>query len=290
MSFKDILLMCFGNLRRRKGRTFLSVLGVVVGCASIVCMVSIGVGISKSQEQWLNNMGDLTAIDVYVNYGGTAKLDDSFVSQLKTNEKVNFVAAKTSPDEIIDTQLSAGGNNRYVAQYSTISGYDEEALSNLGFQMVEGELPTKKGTVAIGQYFEYVLADSRRSEGKNTISRYDPNTYEQYADDEMPDPYVNLMNNTLTLGVRDENGNVVYSEEYKVVGKVKSDNNIDYASEEGVIMNSTDLKAFIKNACAATGAKNSGSSYSEVKVYATDINNVSRCKKKLTEWVTKRVA
>ena len=273
MSLKDILLMCFSNLMRRKGRTFLSVLGVIVGCASIVCMVSIGVGISKSQEAWLDDMGDLTAIDVYVNYGGTAKLDDSFVSQLKTNEKVNFVAAKTSPDDL-DLQVSAGNNDIYVAQYYTISGYDEETLDKLGFEMVDGELPTKKGTVAIGQYFEYILTDTRRPEGKNTISRYDPDTYEQYADDELPDPYIKLVGNTLTIGARNEDGNIVYSEEFKVVGRVKSDNNIDYASDEGIIMNSTDLKAFIKNAGSATGTK-STNSYSSVKVYATDINTVS---------------
>ena len=34
MSLTDLLKMCAQNLRRRKGRTFLSVLGVVVGCCS----------------------------------------------------------------------------------------------------------------------------------------------------------------------------------------------------------------------------------------------------------------
>jgi ABC-type antimicrobial peptide transport system permease subunit len=90
----------------------------------------------------------------------------------------------------------------------------------------------------------------------------------------LPDPYIKLVGNTLTIGARNEDGNIVYSEEFKVVGRVKSDNNIDYASDEGIIMNSTDLKAFMKNAGSATGTK-STNSYSSVKVYATDINSVS---------------
>ena len=41
MRFADILKMCFDSLSRRKGRTILTVLGVFIGCTSIIVMVSI---------------------------------------------------------------------------------------------------------------------------------------------------------------------------------------------------------------------------------------------------------
>lgn len=63
MRFSDIWKMCSENLRRRKGRTFLTVLGVFIGCCSIIVMVSIGIGMTESQNQMLQNMGDLTIID-----------------------------------------------------------------------------------------------------------------------------------------------------------------------------------------------------------------------------------
>ena len=48
MSLIDLLRMSSGNLKRRKLRTFLTVLGVVIGTASIVVMISLGLGMQKS--------------------------------------------------------------------------------------------------------------------------------------------------------------------------------------------------------------------------------------------------
>ncbi len=59
MRFADILRLCRQNLLRRKSRTVLTVLGVVVGCCSIVLMVSLGAGINEQNERMLESMGDL---------------------------------------------------------------------------------------------------------------------------------------------------------------------------------------------------------------------------------------
>ncbi|MFV0314121.1 MAG: ABC transporter permease, partial [Anaerotignum sp.] len=48
MSTRDLLSMALRNLLKRKLRTFLTVLGVVIGTASIVVMVSIGIGMNES--------------------------------------------------------------------------------------------------------------------------------------------------------------------------------------------------------------------------------------------------
>ena len=57
MRLADIGRMCIDNLKRRKGRTILTVLGVFIGCTSIVVMVSIGIGMKESQDQMLESMG-----------------------------------------------------------------------------------------------------------------------------------------------------------------------------------------------------------------------------------------
>ena len=44
MNFMDLLRMSGSNLRRRKLRTFLTVLGVIIGTTSIVVMISLGLG------------------------------------------------------------------------------------------------------------------------------------------------------------------------------------------------------------------------------------------------------
>ena len=48
MRFLDLLRMSSSNLLRRKLRTVLTVLGVVIGTASIVVMVSLGLGLRKT--------------------------------------------------------------------------------------------------------------------------------------------------------------------------------------------------------------------------------------------------
>ena len=62
MRFSDLLTMSVNNLFRRKLRTFLTVLGVVIGTASIVVMVSIGIGLKEFTIKQYSSYGSLTAI------------------------------------------------------------------------------------------------------------------------------------------------------------------------------------------------------------------------------------
>ena len=64
MRWIDLLRMSSGNLRRRKLRTFLTVLGVVVGTASIVVMISLGLGMQQSLYREIEQSGGMTAITV----------------------------------------------------------------------------------------------------------------------------------------------------------------------------------------------------------------------------------
>ena len=64
MVFFDIFQMSVKNLYRRKGRTLLTVSGVVIGCCAIVIMVSLGIGMKEAQEKMLAQMGNLTRITV----------------------------------------------------------------------------------------------------------------------------------------------------------------------------------------------------------------------------------
>lgn len=59
MSWIDLLRMSASNLKRRKLRTFLTVLGVVIGTASIVVMVSLGLGLQKSVYDEMEQSGGL---------------------------------------------------------------------------------------------------------------------------------------------------------------------------------------------------------------------------------------
>ena len=62
MRFLDLLRMSSSNLWKRKVRTVLTVLGVVIGVASIVVMISLGLGLSRTQMEQMESYGSLTQI------------------------------------------------------------------------------------------------------------------------------------------------------------------------------------------------------------------------------------
>ena len=65
MKWIDLLRMSGGNLKRRKLRTFLTVLGVVIGVSSIVVMLSLGIGLQESiTNEVTNQVGGATTIQV----------------------------------------------------------------------------------------------------------------------------------------------------------------------------------------------------------------------------------
>ncbi|MEZ4508589.1 MAG: ABC transporter permease [Eubacteriales bacterium] len=64
MQINDLLATAFLNLWRRKLRAFLTVLGMVIGVASIVVMVSLGIGIRQATIENFAGTGSLTTIRV----------------------------------------------------------------------------------------------------------------------------------------------------------------------------------------------------------------------------------
>lgn len=90
MRFLDLLTMSVNNLRRRKLRTFLTVLGVVIGTASIVVMVSLGIGLNNFTMETIKSSGSLTAIEIY-NYQGMHG-DDGAEENFMTDETIKSFA------------------------------------------------------------------------------------------------------------------------------------------------------------------------------------------------------
>ena len=82
MRFLDLLLMSVNNLRRRKLRTALTVLGVIIGTASIVVMVSLGIGLKELNMELIQSYGSLTSINVRADryYGEDSKTEPNYLT------------------------------------------------------------------------------------------------------------------------------------------------------------------------------------------------------------------
>lgn len=81
MKFVDLLAMSLKNLSRRKLRTALTVLGVVIGTASIVVMVSLGIGLSEMNRELISSYGSLTEINVENPYNGDSTKDPLYLTE-----------------------------------------------------------------------------------------------------------------------------------------------------------------------------------------------------------------
>lgn len=280
MKLNDIIKICLQNLLRRKSRTVLTVLGVVVGCCAIVTMLSIGIGVQNSQQIMLEGMGDLTLIQVYGN-GEKAKLNDEAIRKFQNLPNVDVALGKTSLNNI-GFNIYAGDNDRYQVNWASIVGINQDAIEKFGFELIEGSFPKEKHQVLAGQYTAYNFMDTERPEGSNMIDlwaykyQYNPDTGEyEYNDnpDNLPDPYVNLCGSKLKMEYYSyDDYEKKLTEEFTVSGVVKQDYNKDYATSDGFIFLTSDLQALSKTLFPQN---NKEQTYSEIYVKAMDISNVA---------------
>ena len=102
MKISDLIKMGLRNLGRRKARTALTVIGVVIGTISIMLMVAIGQGLNYNFEQQIMENGSMTIITIYANSYSMdedgnyqqrkQKLDDGLVKQIKEISHVRAVS------------------------------------------------------------------------------------------------------------------------------------------------------------------------------------------------------
>lgn len=142
MKFRDLLRMSSSNLWKRKVRTILTVLGVVIGVASIVVMISLGLGLSRSLMEQYESYGSLTQIQVNAPYDmgndseqEAKRLNDSLAEELSRMEHVESV----SPVLQVSALAVYGGYQGYL----NIQGMPLDALQEMGIEIGEGALPSK---------------------------------------------------------------------------------------------------------------------------------------------------
>ena len=271
MKHDDLLRMCLQNLFRRKTRTILTVLGVLIGCCSIVIMVSLGIGMKESQEKLLAQMGDLTIITVNAPQGGKGKvkLDEDLLKRLKVISGVEAVTPKQSLEA--DTiRLITGTGKRYQADWTSVVALDTGAMEKIGYRITEGQAPRRSGEAAIGQYLAYSFKDTLRPEGRNTVDRWSGDWDENGNLTNVPPPYFDPMKGTLTLEIETENKKV--SMELKPVGVTKEDYSKGSETSDGIMISLSDMRKLLDK---LQGGRKKAVPYDSILVKVTDISRVA---------------
>ena len=155
MNRRDMIDMALRNLWKRRLRTALTVLGVVIGTASIVVMVSIGIGMNKGFASQLENWGSLQVIDVYPSGGMEYDKATDSMKQTKKQDELNAKAVESfrqmehveAVSPVINEYLYLV-TGKLVADASII-GIEPGAMTALGYQVAEGRALTEEDSKAI---------------------------------------------------------------------------------------------------------------------------------------------
>ncbi|SDK24303.1 ABC transporter permease [Natronincola ferrireducens] len=155
MNNSDLLKMALGNLWRRKTRTFLTILGVIIGTSSIVIMLSLGIAMDRSFKEQLSQMGNLNTIEVY-NHGyyddsmgsrqnRQTSLDEQAVAGFKQIPGVEAVM----PIKSAHYKMGAGRMVGYVS----VMGIDPNVMEAFDFKVDQGRLlmTTDKDAIVFGK-------------------------------------------------------------------------------------------------------------------------------------------
>ncbi len=153
MRISDLLIMGFRNLRRRKARTALTVIGMVIGTISIVVMISIGVGVNQSFRDSVLENGGMTLIHMSAN---SWDMDDNGNYTSTTQNLTDEVAAKMEEVEHVRSVSPMIQNYNIMFMtgkyqcYAMLYAFDFAKYEDLGFPALEdGTYPTKEDSSKI---------------------------------------------------------------------------------------------------------------------------------------------
>ena len=195
------------NLRRRKGRTVLTVIGVVVGVCAIVVMVSLGIAVNRAADEMLQSWGDLTKIEV-INYGaqaGTPDLDDKMVEAFS---QIPHVIASTPMYQSYEMwgQVASDRNGRYLSDSAMLVGIKPNAAELMGYKLVTGSwdisanLGKDKIPALIGEQVPLTFYNPKKNWNSPDFQKYP----------EYDENWMNIIN----LPQYDENGVLLNPEEF----------------------------------------------------------------------------
>jgi putative ABC transport system permease protein len=182
MSFFDLIGLILENLGRRKARVALTAVGVVIGTAAVVVLVSLAIGLQRNATDQLGNIGDLTRVDVSPGMleGGPGKpgvlLSEGPVRPgdpgqqiLITDESLRQFAALPGVTVVVPRDWLQGGalmNYGRLEGYGQILGVGAADLSSLGVTAQAGTLNLAKGTAVIGYQVPLQFNDPKLRPGQ----------------------------------------------------------------------------------------------------------------------------
>jgi putative ABC transport system permease protein len=176
----DLLALIFENLGRRKARVAMTAIGVVIGTAAIVVLVSLGVGLQETAKSQLFGIGDLSQIMVFPKFdtgpisGGGVVISSGGTGQQNQNKQLTNKTLKELADidgiELVIPRDYMFGDVRLsfnrLESYGNFIGIGLDDLTQMGLEARDGTLQLTKGTAVIGMYVPQNFYDPKQRPGQ----------------------------------------------------------------------------------------------------------------------------
>ncbi len=216
MTFRDLLRLVLSNLRRMKTRVVMTAIGVIIGTAAVVVLVSLGAGLQQRATESLYSFGSLTELQVFSSGYFEPAMSESSSSVGGAQEKPPVLNDKALeqirqlPNVVAVTPMESvyAGELRWGRQsgYAQVLGVDPVAFQALNPTILSGTLELKRGQAVIGANV--------------------PQNFLDYEAQQRGDPPPDLMDQTLKLvaySFTPDNPNPTeISSRLQVVGALKS--------------------------------------------------------------------
>ena len=175
MNGTNLIKIAVRALANNKLRGFLTMLGIIIGVASVITMLAIGQGSKKSIQAQISEMGsNMIMIHPGADMRGGVRQDPSAMQTLKLTDyealrnETNFLAA-VSPNVSSSGQLIAGNNN-YPSSVSGV-GTDYLEIRQLtvenGTMFTETDIQTSAKVCVIGK----TIQDNLFPNGEDPVGR-----------------------------------------------------------------------------------------------------------------------
>jgi putative ABC transport system permease protein len=131
INFKQTFKMAMSSIFSNKMRSFLTMLGVIIGVSAVIILVSIGQGTTKSVTESIEGMGsNLLTVNI-TGRGADTSLD---IEDVKIFDEFIGVG-KVSGSSTMNADIKAGNT---ILEDVSINGTDGDYLSILNYEMSEG--------------------------------------------------------------------------------------------------------------------------------------------------------
>ena len=214
MKFINLIKIALAAIKRNKMRSFLTMLGIVIGVAAVIAMLAIGQGSNASIRETISSMGTnlINVMPASQNRGGvhqgrasspTLEVDD--VTYLENN---STLIEAVSPEIDGSGQIVYGSNNWPTTVYSGNENYPyiKKYEIETGRMYTSKEIKSAAKVCLVGQtIIENIFSEDENPIGKTirfnkipfkiigTLKEKGDNTFGQDQDDMILAPYTTVM-------------------------------------------------------------------------------------------------